>query len=211
MKHQRPAAPIYIGEVRELIRDDLSRLTEGNRTDQAFPKRLRESHHMIARLSAAGLSRREISAKTGYSETRITQLLDAPATIELVSHYRDKIDDRFMNNVDAYFELATSNMVAAERHIADAIAEADERDELIPIRTALAISRDAADRFGYNKKQTNVNINVDFAAQLERAIKRSGKQINSVVNHASPAALSNPPQETHLIEDSPLPLFHRLV
>ena len=89
---------------------------------------------------------------------------------ELVANYRAKVDEEFVEGADAFFTLATQNMIAAERHIADAIAEAEDAGELIPIRTALAISRDAADRFGYGKKTQNLNINVDFAAQLERAI-----------------------------------------
>ncbi len=66
-------------------------------------------------------------------------------------------------------------MIAAERHIADSIAEADEAGDLLPIRTALAISADGADRLGYGKRSTNLNINADLGAALERAIARSGK------------------------------------
>jgi hypothetical protein len=192
MRNGPIAQPIPIGQPMALIAADLERL-KSPRYVASTPQRLRDSHHMIARLAATGLRPFKIAEATGYSRVRVQQLLDSPAMQELVSQYRAKVDDAFVENVDSYFELATSNMVAAERHIADAIAEADEAGELIPIRTALAISRDAADRFGYGKKTQNLNINVDFAAQLEKAIARSGKTINSV---AEPAPRHLPAAQT---------------
>src|ERR1035437_711363 len=173
------AQPIPIGQPLPLIAADLEKL-KAPRYVASTPQRLRDSHHMIARLAASGLRGHQIAERVGYSRVRVNDLLSSPAMEELVAQYRLKVDEAFVENTDAYFELATSNMVAAERHIADAIAEADELGELIPIRTALAISRDAADRFGYGKKTQNLNINVDFAAQLERAIARSGKTIEAI-------------------------------
>ena len=194
------ASPIPIGQPLPLVAADLEKL-KAPRYVASTPQRLRDSHHMIARLAAAGLRPGQIATQTGYSRERVTALLSSPAMDELVALYRLKVDEAFVENQDSYFTIATSNMLAAERHIADAIAEADEAGELIPIRTALAISRDAADRFGYGKKTQNLNINVDFAAQLERAIARSGKQIDSVPVPASaigrlPAAQSSHPTPT---------------
>lgn len=182
MKNGAVAKPMFCGEPRPLTREDLAMLVQGNRTMTAFPAKLRDSHHRIARLAAAGLRPGEIAQRSGYGRERVGQLLTNPAMEELVARYREKVDEAFAANQDEYYELATSNMLAAERHIADQIAEADEAGELLPIRTALAISRDAADRFGYGKRQTNVNVNVDFAAQLERAIQRSGKTIEATPN-----------------------------
>ena len=178
------AQPIPIGQPTALIAADLERLKQP-RYVASTPQRLRDSHHMIARLAATGLRPFQIAEQTGYSTVRVRDLLASPAMEELVALYRKKVDAEFVESTDAYFTLATSNMVAAERHIADAIAEADEAGELIPIRTALAISRDAADRFGYGKKTQNLNINVDFADKLEKAIKRSGKTIEAVPVQAS--------------------------
>ena len=191
------AQPIPIGQPTALVAADLERLKQP-RYVASTPQRLRDSHHMIARLTASGLRPGQVAAQTGYSRERVTALLSSPAMDELVAQYRLKVDAEFVENADTYFTLATSNMVAAERHIADAIAEADEAGELIPIRTALAISRDAADRFGYGKKSQQLNINVDFAAQLEKAIARSGKTINSVAQPATPLGVpSHPSHRTH--------------
>lgn len=192
MKNGAVGKPLFCGEPRPLTREDLALLVQGNRTSDAFPKKLRDSHHRIARLAAAGLRPFEIAQRSGYGRARVTALLSNPAMEELVARYREKVDEAFATNQDEYYELATSNMLAAERHIADQIAEADEAGELLPIRTALAISRDAADRFGYGKRQTNVNVNVDFAAQLERAIQRSGKTIEASPNQGPGSSLNRP-------------------
>jgi hypothetical protein len=167
-------APIPIGQPIPMVATDLERFRE-QRYVASTPQKLRDSHHMIARLAASGLRTYEIEERTGYSYVRIRDLLASPAMEELIAQYRKKVDEAFVQSQDQFFTLATRNMLAAERHIADHIAELDETGELLPVRTALAISRDAADRFGYGKKTQNLNINVDFAAQLERAIARSGK------------------------------------
>lgn len=176
MKKGAIAKPIPIGEWVPLIAADLERLKE-KRYVPSTPQKLRDSHHMIARLRASGLRGFQIAERMGYSAVRVNDLLNSPAMEELVAQYRLKVDEAFVENQDAFFTLATSNMLAAERHIRDQIDQLDEVGELLPVRTALAISRDAADRFGYGKKSQQTNINVDFAAALEKAIARSGKTI----------------------------------
>lgn len=194
-----------VGEPRLLTKDDLARLDARPTTPVHVITRLRNSHHNIARLSAIGLKNKDIAERTGYTRERISVLLQAPAMIDLVARLRNQIDEAFFAQVDSYYELATNNMVAAERHISDRIADLDEAGELLPLREAMLVSRDSADRFGYGKKQTNVNVNVDFAAQLEKAIRRSGKVIEGS-DHTSvsptPRPLNGP--VSHL--DSVVPL-----
>jgi hypothetical protein len=194
MKKGAIAKPIPIGEWVPLIAADLERLKE-QRYVPSTPQKLRDSHHMIARLRASGLRGFQIAERMGYSSVRVNDLLNSPAMEELVAQYRLKVDEAFVENQDAFFEVATRNMMAAERHIADHIAELDETGELLPVRTALAISRDAADRFGYGKKSQQTNINVDFASALEKAIARSGKVIegSSSASQNPPGAHSPPP------------------
>jgi hypothetical protein len=208
--HNGPIAqPIPIGQPTALVASDLERLKEPRFVAPTLQK-LRDSHHMIARLAAMGLRTTKIAEQVGYSYQRVQALLASPAMDELVAKYRLKVDDEFVEQADSFFSIATSNMLAAERHIADAIAEADEAGELIPIRTALAISRDAADRFGYGKKTQNLNINVDFAAQLEKAIKRSGKTIDSVADSGparqlpAPQSSQRTPTQQPVIQPQPL-------
>lgn len=170
--------------IRELSRDDLVRLRE-KRTVPVV-QRLRDPHHRLARMVAAGLGLNEAAAAAGYSYGSLHHFMKDPAFQELVAKYRDMVNESFVESVDAYHELATSNMLKAERHIAERIEEKEESGELLSVREALAISRDAADRFGYGKKTTNVNVNVDFAAKLEAAQKRSAHVINAKAALPSP-------------------------
>ena len=202
-----------MGKPRPLTRDDLKTLPQQRGTHiVGTPQRLRESHHMVARLCAMGVRTKAITMQTGYSENRLAQLRASPAFQQLVSTYKAMVDGEFVESADAYFDLAFGNMVAAERHIADHIAEADEMGELIPIKTALSISRDAADRFGYGKRQTNLNVNVDFAAKLEDAIRRSGKLIEASATGVPAPSPPLAPAQGSLVDRpraDPAPLFKR--
>lgn len=214
MKKGAIAKPIPIGEWVPLIAADLERLKE-KRYVPSTPQKLRDSHHMIARLRASGLRGFQIAERMGYSAVRVNDLLNSPAMEELVAQYRLKVDEAFVENQDAFFTLATSNMLAAERHIRDQIDHLDEVGELLPVRTALAISRDAADRFGYGKKSQQTNINVDFAAALEKAIARSGKVIEGPPSGSqSPPGAVSPSLPRSTVQPSPhavapLPLLRR--
>lgn len=210
-KGRLPDIKVKVGTPRPLTRDDLRLLPERRATPSSTPSKLRESHHNVARLVATGLRDRVISEQTGYTPTRIGQLRASPAFQQLVSTYKTMIDGEFVEEADAYFKTAFGNMVAAERHIADHLADADEMGELIPIKTALAISRDAADRFGYGKRQMNVNVNVDFAAKLEDAIRRSGKLIDVAPGSAPTITSPSAPAQgssSRPLED-PAPSFRR--
>lgn len=174
-----------IVSIRDLTRVDLEVLRE-KRAGPPLVSRFRDPHHRLARLCALGLRDRQIAEQSGYSIMRLTTLRMDPAFQELVASYRATVDEEFREEVDAYYSMATSNMLKAERQIAEKLDEADENGETLPVNQLIAISRDAADRFGYGKKQTNLNVNVDFAAQLEKAIARSGKQIDVTPSKAGP-------------------------
>lgn len=194
--------------VRELTREDLGCLREP-RTKVPVVARFKDPHHRIARLFASGLRQAEVHIRSGYSYNRIATLVADPAFQELIAHYRGLVDQAFIDGVDDYYELATSNMLKAERQIAEKLEEAEDANETLPTRDLLAISRDAADRFGYGKKQTNLNVNVDFAAQLEKAIKRSGKVLDAIGSEQA----SSPPAPIPLARapsTSPGPISRRI-
>lgn len=182
-------------EVRDLTKDDLPVLAAPRAKNAA--KRFRDPHHRLAKLLAFGLRLKDAAARSGYSYTRAHQLDQDPSFRELKAQYSKDITEKWDESVEDFVDLAHGNMMKAERQISERLEEADENDELLPVRDLIAISRDAADRLGFGKKQTNVNVNVDFAAQLERAIKRSGKDINGIARDSSspplqPRALDSP-------------------
>lgn len=174
----------HIVETWELVREDLSILLE-KRPNEFRISKLRASHHNVARLLATGqFTNRHIARITGYTPSRISLFLKDPSFKELVSRYREQVEEAFQKSEEEFTNLLYENMVRAERMISDRLDQADENEELLPIKELLAVSRDAGDRLGYGKKQTNLNVNVDFAAKLEAAIVRSGKGM--ILDHAPP-------------------------
>lgn len=201
------AKDVQILGIRELTRDDLALLRD--KRQPHIVQRLRDPHHLLARLISAGLGLQAAANRAGYSYNRASQLVNNdPAFKELLAQYRKDVHAQFLESVDEYAQLATGNMLKAERMLADKLEDADDAGESLPTRDLIAISRDAADRFGYGKKATNVNVNVDFAAQLERTIARSGKVINGAVEKAPLAVPGAAPPSSRTIE-SPQPFRRR--
>jgi len=165
------AATAEISGIRVLARADLSVLLE--KRPQTQLKSLSDGHHRVARAVATGLSNVDVAAITGRTANRIAVLKQDPAFTELVAHYRGIVTADYVQSVDSYMEVATANMLKAETMLGDKLDAAQDTGETLPTRDLIAISRDAADRFGYGKMQKNLNVNVDFASQLEAARKRS--------------------------------------
>lgn len=184
-----------ITAVRALTRDDLmllnpERKSVMDRNGTGVVARLRDPHHRLARLIAAGLRTEELIERTGYSATRIWSIQKDPSFIELVATYRGKVDAAYEREIDEQARAATSNMRKAETMLAIKLEEAEESGELLPTRDLIAITADRMDRFGYGKRQTNMNVNVDFAASLEKARARSAKPTYQI--EATPLAPVQP-------------------
>ena len=178
-------------EVRPLTRDDLVVLRD-KRAPQGVVKTFRDSHHKIARLVASGLRNEQVIVHAGISITRLMTLKDDPAFIELVSQYRERVTQSFVEEVSDFYEVATSNMLKAEVMLADKLDDAIISGEFLPTKDLLAISRDAADRFGHPKQKVtqNTNFNVDFASMLEKAAARSGR--SNVIDAVPMRTVSGP-------------------
>lgn len=195
----RLAKPRGISNVREITKEDLALLYE-KRTNVVTISQIRDSHHRVARMVAMGARDAEIAEACGYSIQRVRTLRPDPGFKQLVAEYREMITEAWKEEVSAYEKLATSNMLKSERMIADRLDKADEEEVPVPIKDLLAISRDAADRFGFGKRQTNINVNADFASQLEKMINRS-KTIDGTATTVDPAPTlapaEGPPAPVH--------------
>lgn len=191
------STPPDIISIRPLTREDLALLEDkrpvgsDGRPINGAVARFKDPHHRVARLFASGLRMGEVVAQSGYSYNRVKQLADDPAFQNLVATYRRKVDEAFVENVDHFYEQATSNMRMAERMIAEQLEAAEENDIHIPIKTLETIASSRMDRFGYGKRETRLNVNLDFAAQLEGAIKRSGEA--KIINGTSLVQRSTAP------------------
>lgn len=166
---RNPRSPRVLS-VRPLVSADLESLRQPSARTRIA--KIRDSHHIIARLIASGLSNAEVAAQVGYNSSRISLLRNDPSVIELIAKYRDLDSTSWLASRDVFHETATSNMIKAERMIADTLDDAIDSDERLPLRTLISLTADRADRFGYGKHTTQTNVNIDFAAKLEAARRR---------------------------------------
>jgi hypothetical protein len=130
----------------------------------------------VARLAAAAVTHTEIAARTGYSINRVNSLLSDPSMQELVATYRAKLDEHWLGATDALGDLITTATFKAYRELNDRL---DDDSSALTTRELVSIASDGADRIGYGKRSTNVNLNVDFAAKLEAAIARKNFKVIS--------------------------------
>lgn len=142
-------------------------------------KAFKDSHHMVARLFAMGLRPGEVAEQSGYSLSRISILRGDPSFGELIEHYRKVENAAFTERRDVYWDNATAVRNRSARMMLDQLDEADETGEALPLTTLLRMHDSFADRTGYGKRSTQVNINVDFAAKLDQALKTS-RQIKTI-------------------------------
>lgn len=166
-----------ITEVRSLTEADLQSLREKS-VGSARIANLKDSHHMVARYMALGLSLGEVAESTGYSYARIAVLSTDPAVQQLVSKYREIVTDRVFDAAAELTKLSVANMAKIERMKSDRLDSADEEGgSPIPFKELITAGADYMDRFGPIKKSAthNTNVNIDFAANLEAAIARSRK------------------------------------
>jgi hypothetical protein len=133
---------------------------------------------MIARMIAAGVPERDICRSCGTTFQRLDHLKCSPAFQELITSYRQVAEPAAKAAMDTYVELATKNMIMAQRMIADALEQAEIDGDVVKIRDLLAIAADGADRFGYSKHTVSLHGNAaDFVGRLERANVRSMRVI----------------------------------
>lgn len=161
-----------IFDIREVTRADLAHLSvkrEGN-----VVQTLRDRHHLIARAIASGMSNMEIASTCGIAYNRISVLKGDPAFADLIAHYRGIITAEWVGQ-DTVIEYMRTNALKAQAMISDKLDAAEEKGEFLPIRDLVSIAELGLDRTGYGKVNKNLNVNVDFAANLEAARKRSSR------------------------------------
>lgn len=182
--------------VRELTREEVANVKLAS---EPAVKKLRDSHHMVARLIAMGVRPlSEVGRRTGYGEARIAVLQGDPAFQNLVAEYRKVVDDEYHDATDEYFGTVAANRTLAAQLINDKLNAVDDLDD-VSLRELVAIHGDAADRTGYAKR-TIITHNFDFAAKLDNAINRSNKV--RTINHdpTSPSGLPSPASEGRQVE-----------
>lgn len=159
-------------------------------------QRIKERHRLLAKFVAAGLTRNEIAARLDMTPERVGQLTLDPAMQNLIAQLRDHPHVTEMTGMD---EISLLRSVSLQNALRSALAMQDtlnyyeDADEKVPVNESAKIFELSADRVGFGKHSTNINVNVDFAAQLDRAIDRSRSVRTISVSPAQPKA----PQLVH--------------
>lgn len=164
---RKPKEPAILA-IRELTREELKSIPRAKAPNAVV--RLRESHHRVARLIAMGLRPFQVAEETGYALATISQMKQSPAFQELVAQYTKEENAAFGTNRDEYYSYVIQNRIAAARRLYDKLH--DEEEEFT-VAQLVSIHADSADRTGYPKRSVAININADFAARLDKAVKRT--------------------------------------
>lgn len=160
-----------ITNIREVARADLSHLT--TKREPTVVATLRDSHHRIARAIASGLSNAEVAMVCGISANRASILRNDPAMQNLIAHKRSMIDAEWATASDPVVSYLDEIKIKSLAQIATKLDDAEAKGETLPSRDLATFAELGLDRTGYGKVNKNVNVNVDFAANLERARNRA--------------------------------------
>jgi hypothetical protein len=149
--------------VRDLTETDLELLGVEKGVVPTEIKKLRDSHHQVARLLATGFKPGQVSIITGYSGSRISILQGSPMFQELLEFYRGESEAGFADLQD---RLATLSL--------DAVEEIRDRlnDGELSNKDLLKLVELTADRTGHGPRTTSVNVAVNLAGRLEKAKER---------------------------------------
>lgn len=134
-------------------------------------KRLRDSHHAVARMMALGLTEAQVSLQTGYALSRLSVLKQDKSFAELVEFYRRDKDSVSESIEDKMMLMLRDFMQAAHEELLD--------DEEIPFPQKLEALKLLADRTGFAPVQRSItkNLNVNIGERLDAARKRKQEVI----------------------------------
>lgn len=167
------ASKTQIGAVRSATKEDVVTSLSVAVSIVTSPRKLRESHHRVLRLIAFGLRPSEVSARTGYSVTRIAQICAAPASQDNIVRLRREQELSMLDDSSEEFDIDRQTLRLAKSQRLDRLIQADESNELLPIKDYNAIIADVEDRYGTPRKSTNVSVYANMADTMEAAIARS--------------------------------------
>jgi len=147
-----PAALFHAYE-RDLNESDISLLLSAPSRETTTPSinKLKQSHHALARLIAEGRPHVEVAAITGYSQSRISLLMDDPAFAELVGFYSGQVAEVYLNVHQRLASLGLDALEELHDRLNDPEAPDFSNRELQDI-VALTF-----DRAGYGPRSTQVN------------------------------------------------------
>lgn len=153
---------------RALSPADLASLLNGHPAPKQSLRRIRDSHHAMARLVAEGRPGTEISALTGFTPSSISILKNDPAFAELVAFYRAEQRDAYASLADRMALLSLDTI----QELQDRLANAPETFSIDDLQEQVKL---LADRTGHGpQSRSDVRVtHVGFAERLEEARRRA--------------------------------------
>jgi hypothetical protein len=137
---------------------------------------IRDRHHAIARLAAQGWTARQIADALGIDVSGLRHMLKDPAMEELIVEFHTELDAGVLQAMDEQTRTITQVRGMAWHLIHDRLSDAmNGVGPELPLGFLSNIAGDTSDRTGYTRRTENVNINIDTASTLTRAIARSAK------------------------------------
>ena len=130
-------------------------------------KRLRDTHHTLARSIASGMTQIEAANFCGRTPASVHILMQDPTFLELVETYRAT-----QTHMEVSF-LAKLKGVGLDA-LDEIQTRLDTEPEQFDPKALMSLVELSADRIGHGKQSstTNLNVNVDLASRLEAARKR---------------------------------------
>ena len=108
------------------------------------PKRLSQRHKQCCALKATGLRQKEIAEMTGYSESRVSVILNDPRSVALINQISSKIVE---NVVEETGEFIKGHTLEAAQIVVELMRSAESE----PVR--LSAAKDNLDRGGFKPKE----------------------------------------------------------
>jgi hypothetical protein len=165
----RPSVAVSYSVLRPIEDEDLLAQAAANKPLKLEPlQKLRERHHMLARLISAGESNIAAAAATGFTKEYVSNLIcNDPSFKELVEFYRDKVEEQFFSTTAQLAGLA-QDVITELRERIESDAESFDNRELRGLMT------DLLDRTGFGPSRTEKkDITVNLATQLDAARQRA--------------------------------------
>ena len=118
--------------------------------------KIRDSHHSLARTLASGIPHFAASKITGFAPSRISVLLKMPAFQELMSYYRDRQEEIWVDMQERLKSLSTDTIEEIHERL-------HEEPEKFTNTQLLELLKATADRSGNGPTTTQRNVNVNLS------------------------------------------------
>lgn len=177
----RQAAEVSMEFTRELSIADLKMPARAPQTAPSI-KKIKDTHHALARVLATGVKEAEASLITGYSPSRISILKADPQFQDLLEFYRG-------GAIEAQAEFKDRMTMVGMSALSELSDRLEEEPDKISTALLKDIVKDMADRTGHAPGKSsaggvNVNINLrDTMAQARERVNALRASQAKVIDH----------------------------